>query len=1181
MRINRLDLLRYGCFTNVALPFSKAISDLHVIFGPNEAGKSTSLAGIEDLLFGIAHNSPYNFVHDYVAMRVGGVLEHDGRTLEVRRRKGNKDTLLAHDDNPLPSGDGSLAPFLGGADRAFLMRMFSLNHERLAQGGREILEAKDEVGQTLFSAGAGLSGLHERMASLAKEADELWAPRRAGRRRYYMALDALEEADKAQRDNTVTASKWQETKRTLEAAEEAYEAVEKLIEEKSTEQRKLSRIRRVYRQVRKLTEVETELSGLGEVPSLPDDAETQLTTATHEQSDAQSKIEVLDGQLKRAISERSGLQGDESLLMRLEEIGHLHTQRIEVHKEKADLPKRRADLAAKEQRLSELAEDLGWEKGDSATIIARIPQRARITAIRTLLAQRGELTTATSSAQTALEEIQEQIRELQEDSDRLEAARDVSSLAAVIRVTREVADVGSRIKAAEKELADANNAVEKGLRPLRPQVSMAQDMEAIPVPPRNVVQSERDTLRDLEKEAQSCREKVSSAESAIAQHRRAYERLKHDEEAVARVDLDNARQDRDAGWALIRRRYVDGLEVPEPDIAAFCGDAPDLSTAYEERIATADTLADRRFDKAEAAGQIAAVARQIADAEETLAALRKEESEIDKRRRDFEARWQTLWTEAPFDPLPPEFMLEWLDSRTAILDLVEKGNAAAALITALQKEEADARTSLLAELTSLGEDATALEGQSLRFVLEAASAVQQRHEKRAENKEAIDERIRKCKTDETRKQARLDKAQGAWADWLKQWSSALASLAFAEDAMPETVGDHLDAIDEMRSVANEINQLKRDRIAKIERDVEGFATSCTEVVNAVAPDLAVLEPEASVLELEVRLEEAKRIRDQQIEKDKTIESLGEKIEEWKEVQTSSQRIIEKLQELAGVEGLDQLREIIRLSRRRDELKAERTNLERTLVAEGDGLPFLTLSEECAGVDLDQTAARERTLQDELKDLHNRLTPATELRGQARRDFEAIGGDGRAARAAAARQEALASMRDVAEQYVRVRTAATLLQWAIDRYRREKQAPLLKRAGQMFSTLTGGSFADLRVEYDDQDHARLAGIRPDQSSVSIDGMSDGTADQLYLSLRLASVDEYLSRAHSLPFIADDLLINFSDARAAAAFKVLAELGQKTQILFFTHHQHLVDIARATLGKGINVICLAEDTVSSAA
>lgn len=1174
MRINRLDLLRYGRFTNVPLPFPKADSDLHVIFGPNEAGKSTSLAAIEDLFFGIPHNSPYNFVHDYAAMRVGGLIEHDGKTLEFRRRKGNKDTLLAPDDNPLPSGDNSLAPFLGGADRIFLARMFSLNHERLAQGGREILEAKDEVGQTLFSAGSGLSGLRERLAALAKEADELWGPRRAGRRKYYMAFDALEEADKALREHTVTASKWQESKRAFDAAQEAYETLEKEIEGKSVEQRKLSRIRRVYRQVLRLAAVEAEVAGLGEAPSLPDDAETRLTTAMQELSDAQSKLDELDGQLAQVRSARSDLLCDETILLRSEEIGHLHTQRIEVHKEKADLPKRRAELAVKEQRLCGLAEDLAWNSSDSAIIISRIPQRVMVTAVRTLLNKRGELVAAINSAQTALEESQEQILDLRDDLDRIESVLDVSSLTAVIKAIRDAADIGSRIKTAENELADANTAVDKRLKPLRPQVPNAQELETMPVPPRNVVQSHRDALRDLEQKAQSCRERIDSAENAIAQLRRSYERIEHDEEVVAQADLDSARQDREGGWSLIRRRYIDGAEVTDEDMAAFNGDLPDLPTAYEHKVTAADALADRRFEKAEAAGQIAVIARQITDAKESLSALRKEESEIEERRRDLEAQWQRLWAEAPFEPLAPEFMLEWMDARTAILDLVGKSNVAAARIIAFRKEEAEACASLTAELASLGEDTSAFDSKSLKVVLEAASAVQQRHEKRADNKKSIEEQIRKLQAGETRKQSARQKAQNAWTEWQEQWSSALKPLAFTGDATPDIVSDQLDVIDEMRTVANDINQLKLDRIAKIERDMEGFADSVTGLVQVVAPDLAGEQPEDAVFQLEKRLEAAKQIRDQQTEKDKTIASLGKRIEECKKAQTTAQKAIEKLQELAGVEGPDPLREVIRTSRRRSELDAEHSNLEDTLSAEGDGLPLASLSEECAEADLDQIAAREQTLQNELKDLHNRLTPITEQRAQARQAFEAIGGDGRAALAAATRQEALASMRDTAEQYVRVRAAAMLLQWAINRYRREKQAPLLKRAGRMFATLTMESFTDLRIEYDDQDHARLVGIRSDQSSVSIDGMSDGTADQLYLALRLASVDEYLSRAHPLPFVADDLLINFDDARAAAGFKVLGELGQKTQILFFTHHQHLVDIARATLGEGVNVISLAE-------
>lgn len=156
------------------------------------------------------------------------------------------------------------------------------------------------------------------------------------------------------------------------------------------------------------------------------------------------------------------------------------------------------------------------------------------------------------------------------------------------------------------------------------------------------------------------------------------------------------------------------------------------------------------------------------------------------------------------------------------------------------------------------------------------------------------------------------------------------------------------------------------------------------------------------------------------------------------------------------------------------------------------------------------------------------------------------------------------MGEVAERYVRVKTSAILLRWAIDRYRREKQAPLLKRAGQLFQVMTAGSFTSLRVDFDDQDNAHLTGVRPDESVVPVSGMSTGTADQLYLALRVASIEDYLERAQALPFVADDLFINFDNDRAAAGFRLLGQLAEKTQVLFLTHHQHLVDLAKATLG-----------------
>ena len=103
---------------------------------------------------------------------------------------------------------------------------------------------------------------------------------------------------------------------------------------------------------------------------------------------------------------------------------------------------------------------------------------------------------------------------------------------------------------------------------------------------------------------------------------------------------------------------------------------------------------------------------------------------------------------------------------------------------------------------------------------------------------------------------------------------------------------------------------------------------------------------------------------------------------------------------------------------------------------------------------------------------------------------------------------------------------------------------------------------------------MTGVRPNGSIVPVSGMSTGTADQLYLALRVASIEDYLERAEALPFVSDDLFINFDDDRAAAGFTLLGELSKKTQVLFFTHHHHLVDIARNSLGASVSMVTLTD-------
>ena len=114
------------------------------------------------------------------------------------------------------------------------------------------------------------------------------------------------------------------------------------------------------------------------------------------------------------------------------------------------------------------------------------------------------------------------------------------------------------------------------------------------------------------------------------------------------------------------------------------------------------------------------------------------------------------------------------------------------------------------------------------------------------------------------------------------------------------------------------------------------------------------------------------------------------------------------------------------------------------------------------------------------------------------------------------------------------------------------------AGALFASLSCGSFSTISSEIAD-DEPRLVGVRPDGASVHVGGMSSGTRDQLYLALRFATLERYLTSSEPMPFVVDDILINFDDRRALATLEVLAEFSAKTQVLLFTHHTRIRDMA----------------------
>ena len=225
MRITRLDLLRYGKFTDARLALPGAAQDFHLIVGPNEAGKSTLRSAIQDLLFGIETRSRYSFLHGYNEMRLGALIEQGDSSLDFIRSKARSKTLQTADGAALP--DSTLTPYLGQIERSFFDQMFGLNHERLVKGGQEILSASNDVGQILFQAASGIGSLGSIRDQLEQEADGLWAPRRSDKRAYYMAASELEQAEAALKQATVRTKDWQDASSAVASMTEKLKAAVK------------------------------------------------------------------------------------------------------------------------------------------------------------------------------------------------------------------------------------------------------------------------------------------------------------------------------------------------------------------------------------------------------------------------------------------------------------------------------------------------------------------------------------------------------------------------------------------------------------------------------------------------------------------------------------------------------------------------------------------------------------------------------------------------------------------------------------------------------------------------------------------------------------------------------------------------------------------------------------------
>ncbi len=1162
MRINKLRLIRYGHFTdeNLEFPNPASGSDFHLIYGPNEAGKSSARLALEDFLFDIPNRSTYGYKHGSSNMQIGAQIQSNGVEFEAVRRKGRANTLRDPETNEaLTDGDRELLTLLHHTSRETFNRMFSLDHDRLHKGGQSMLDAEDDVGRALFAATAGLLDLQETLDVWKAEASQLWAPNRSKSRIYYQAKDRFDEASKRVAESSVLARDWENLHRALEDVDRQLSAVREEIDALEPRQRKLSRIRRLKAKVSRYYEVDRQISELGAVMELAQNSMETLNGLVSQSQIHAARINVIEQRIGQLKAERDTLTLDEKTLADKTDIEELNERRPQVEKSKLDLPKHEEDLREELTKFQYLSDRLGWSSLTPSEVAERIPTRESGRLSRKLISQKDTLDEKEKNCRDLLKSATRNREKLEEDLNDIGPVVDADLLNATIETTQREQIALSNLPRLRRQLKNQSHETKRIRETLNPAVSDTTDLESLSVPSREVILNMLDDVRSVEQEQAIQRGRLKDAERQVRAIEEQIDSFLKDEKLVTEEDLQSLRSERDELWKSLKADFLADSSTDRPSSAGLRNPI-DRAREYEDKIGESDALADKRFENAKSEARHKEMIRTREQLERGLRDLRERASDIDDDFQRIQSRWKSLWEKVPFEVGDPATMLAWRETRDSLLSSMRTEAELRTEVEQLTELEKQSRQRLCQVLGEFSEETEQLEFDSLAEALaysrDRAAKIQDTNSAR----KSITANLKAARNELNHRSEDWETIQQESQEWSSEWFNALSNINLPDSESTRQVAEKLELLDELRDVSARIDDLKKNRISPIQSEIQEFEDRVRSKVQDEYPDLDRGEPIDIIRQLKERLDSSLRTNTRKEELAKQLSDQEDQKEKVIEEQRDTSIKIDQMRALVGARDTEALRSCIRKS---DELRScrdEQSRLQEELRSDGDGLSLSELKTECDSVeDLDAARSEESRLESQLEKWRQAEKELLPRQTEAQMQLNEISGSDEAARAEFEKECALAEMKDAIEKYIPIRASALVLEWAIERFRKERQGPLLKRASEIFNALTLGSFAQIEVQVDGNKPALVA-YRNNNDEVRLPGLSEGSLDQLYLAMRVAAIEEHVKGTNaSIPFVADDLFTNFDDARATAGLKVLLELSRKCQILFFTHHRHLVDLA----------------------
>ena len=1155
MRILKLELRSWGHFSGVTLAFPSEPA-VHLVIGPNQAGKSTARRGFLSMLQGIKGDDALPVA--LPGAEIGAKIQVDLQEHDVQRLGRIDRGLKWLDANGriLADTDGWMP-----ISRDVYAAVFCLDREGLDRSGRDLARSNGSLGSLFFATGVGADVLTKARDALQSRKDKLFSSNLNGKSKAVNAASAqLAQAVEEQRKHEVVDIAARDA--AVASARETVDNLRALRQRLDAQVTKLTAAGGAVSQVQAVREAETSLGAVRAAGPLPDRSWVErVRSEANTLDEAERAVHEAQTELGHANEELAALPEDTAVLEQALAIDALRGRKALVDRATKDLPDLTRAQEAAATTLRTAARDAGQpiaSLGEAALneLRQKVPPLETIATAKQALERRAALEDRVRQAKDTLADATTAHELAVKRKETAPKHFDVRLVREALRDAAVLGDIENELTTSTFELAERRKRVEAEFQRLGIPTCEAHSLQALRLPSAEQVGAEVAAANEYNVRQDRARHAAETAQTAI----RAAEGRIRDLDATGRAPdaetLHARRGERDSGIEA----FIEAQQGRPAPLAAWSQTpGPDLRAAVKE----ADDVADARFESAEAVTQLALAKATLVSAQDRYSDANLALTEAKKDGVAAAERWTQWLATRGLPDVPVAEAATW---RIDCLKLGESLSGVEAAEKLLAKRETgyqSARKRLEDVLGDDGTDAgtwTALRGRAEGRI--------QEHQEAKQAEANIVGRIAAAKDAVAVGEQGLARHQRAFDEWANGWASLPKTLGLPDGAAPAAGDQRVVACAKVHSALDGYDAAHRawQRAAETVASFESAVQAHHALTDERLPARLALDA------LDDRLQAATR-RNQ--ERGVVTGRISEHTQRIQTKTTTAAGARDALQALRTDAGLTLDADLHLVFERVDEaskLTTRLTDLRRTLPAELNALETTIAGRTAADLadELDVLGVKRDEAEAAWK-------PAVEQLVKAEQRRDEVTGLDNAAQAAERSAAIGAELAGRVQEYLEEAAAAWLLEQAIQEMAGKADDGPLSRASALFAELTNQAFDGLEAwtEGDGGQSVKyVCARRANGERLSPDQLSDGTRDQLWLALRIAVIEDHLDRGIVAPVVFDDVLVNVDDAWAEGLFRVLHTLAKRTQVVMFTHHQHLEQVARTALGaEGLTVARLA--------